>query len=271
MSKLHHKDLKHRDAFAGRAEKVIGWVASNGLWVFGSVGAVFASVLLVWAGTALARRHLESNFARLDEAMKVARAEVGGKTVRSLEELNEPVNPDELRFETEEDKWKAFAKELDAVEPKLSRQAPEAMAAFYKGEAQYQLKNYVESIQGYEKYARTVEKDPFFYRLALYNLAVARMDAGDFAKALDDLKKARTVGQGPGLGSVGAALLTAEALCEARLGKLDDARQTLDDLSSQYGPQADGLGVPVLKAALEQKVPGAFGEPIAPPAQAPAK
>ncbi|MEW6777102.1 MAG: tetratricopeptide repeat protein [Bdellovibrionota bacterium] len=269
MSVSVHKQLKKPDEFVSQGRKILDWIAEREMWFLGIIGGLILAIVLVYGGRALTRRQLERNFAQLDKVVRVMTAEVGPKSVSSLEELEKLEEEGPARFDTEEEKWKAVAAAIDEVEPKLSRESAEWMAAYYKGEAQRELKNNDAAIAAFEAYAEKVKSDPFLGPLAYYNVAVAQMDADQYEKALESLGKARkAVPEGQELGKIGQSIVISEALCHARLGKPEEAKKALQELDTNYTVAADSLGTGVIEAALSQGLPDAFGAklPAAPAA-----
>lgn len=256
MSKSRRKELKHPDEFVSQGQQMLDWIADRQQWVLAIAGGLLLAIVVTYGGKIFLRRQLERNFAKLDAALEVARTEAGPKEVSSLEELSK-LDTKAPRFETEEERWDAAAKALAEVEPRLSRKAAKEMAAFYHGEAYVQNEKYEEAIAPYSRYAEETKGDPFLHPLALYNLAVARMNTGKYEDALKDLEAASD-GLDPNA-SIGGSILVAKSLCLARLGKNEEAQAALNTLEVDHSVDADAMGSSVVKAALAMGLPDAYG------------
>lgn len=255
MSK-RRKELKAPDEFVSQGSRVLDWIADHEVWFLGIIGALFLAIVGTYGVRAFVSNRIERNFALLDTALEIARTPVGDRSVSSLEEL-EKLGEEELFFETEEEKWQALEKKLEEIKPRLSTDASKWMATFYQGEAAYRLEDQQRAIAGYEEYADLVQDDEFLYPIALYNLGVARMDAGNYEAAIAEFDKALSVRAEPG--ALGGPALIAKALCQARLGRPEAAKITLERIDTDYTVQGDSLGTAVHEQALAMGIEGSFG------------
>ena len=256
MSK-RRKELKAPDEFVHQGSRVLDWIADREMWFLGLIGALLIAIVGTYGVRAFLSNRTERNFAVLDSALKIASAPVGPRSVSSLEELESIGEEDDLHFETEDEKWEALQAKLIDIEPRLSTDAAKWMASFYHGEAAYRLEEQDQAIAGYEKYANLVAGDDFLYPLALYNLGVAKMDAGQYEAALADLGKAFDARVDAG--ALGGSILVAKALCQARLGRTEAAKITLEQIDTDYTVVGDALGSAVQQQALALGIEGGFG------------
>ena len=252
------KDLKGPDEFVAQGSAVLDWIAENEKFVLGLIGGLVLAIAGTYGVRWFLANRMERNFGVLDSALRIASAPVGPRSVSSLEELEKLGDEDQpLHFEKEDEKWKALQEKLGEIAPKLSMDAAKWMATFYRGEAAYRLDDKQGALAGYEEYTKLVESDDFLYPIALYNLAVAKMDTGDYEGALADLEKAQGVRED--VGALGGSILVAKAFCQARLGRSEAAKVTLEQIDSDYTVLGDSLGTAVHEQALALGIEGSFG------------
>lgn len=265
MSK-RRKELKAPDEFVHQGSRVLDWIADREMWFLGLIGGLLIAIVGTYGVRAFLANRTERNFAVLDSALKIASAPVGPRSVSSLEELESLGEGDDLHFETEDEKWKALQTKLAQIESKLSTDAAKWMATFYRGEAAYRLEEQDQAIAGYEEYAKLVQSDDFLYPIALYNLGIAKMDAGQYEAALAELDKAFDARVD--VGALGGSILVAKALCQARLGRTEAAKITLEQIDADYTVMGDALGTAVHEQALALGIEGSFGASFEAPEEA---
>lgn len=263
MAASRRKELKKPDEFVAQGQAALDWLSEHARWILLAVAVLIVAFTSTYIWREFREAQLRSDYATLDKGLRLVAADVGPATVRSLEELEALEAGDgEVRFESEEEKWKAVREKMTEIRPELSRRTPEMVAVLYQGEAATELGDHKAAVEAFSQLTG-MAKDPFFAQLAWTNLAVAQINAGEYEQALESLSKAKGLREEPG--ALGSTIAITEAFAQRRLGNNEAAVAALAELEKAYPVESDQLGVSVQKAALEQGFEPGFGVELVKP------